>query len=143
VKRPLDVRAISASIFLPLLLWTGTVIAMTLAGYPGVVLMTPAAWLLAVPVGLRLRRESSGPNNQTTVEAGVAGGLLGLWQGLLFTALIAAAPLLPLPRAVLLDQAAGGAHPALLGAIAIFLGVPLTASLAVLITRIVVNRERS
>ena len=82
----MNINAIAAAIFLPLLYWTGAVIAITLFGYPGVILMTPMAWLLALPAGFRLARESSTPLPGLLWEGLTAGGLLGLWQGLLVAA---------------------------------------------------------
>ena len=76
----IDFRAVAAALFLPLLFWTGSVITVTMLGYPEVVWMTPAAWLLALPVGMRLRRESSSGRPRQRIEAAGAGGLLGLAQ---------------------------------------------------------------
>jgi hypothetical protein len=121
----LDLRAISTALFLPLLYWTGGVVMISLFGYPGVVCMTPLAWLLALPVGLRVARESESPRSRAVLEAVIAGGLLGLWQGLLFAAAMTAAPLLPgggsaeeLPSSLLVSGAAG------------LLGMPVTGLLA-------------
>lgn len=62
---------------------------MTFAGYPGVVCVTPMAWLIALRVGnvcvARSRSESS-PSRK--LEAALAGGILGLLQGILFTVII-------------------------------------------------------
>lgn len=79
----MNLNAIAAAIFLPLLYWTGAVLTITLFGYPGVVWMTPLAWLLALPVGFRLARESASPPPGLLIESLSAGGLLGLGQGLL------------------------------------------------------------
>lgn len=81
-----------AAAFLPLLYWTGTVIAVTLFGYPGVVCMTPVAWLLALPVGFRLARESRSAQPLLLAESLLTGGVLGFWQGLLFAAAMAMTP---------------------------------------------------
>ena len=79
----MNINAIVIALFLPLLYWTGAVIAITLFGYPGVVCMTPLAWLLALPVGFRLARESHSPQPTLLYESLAAGGVLGAWQGLL------------------------------------------------------------
>jgi hypothetical protein len=82
----MNFNAIAAAVFLPSLYWTGAVIAISLFGYPGVVCMTPVAWLLALPVGFRLARESSSTGRVLLHEGLAAGGLLGLGQGLLVAA---------------------------------------------------------
>ena len=82
----MNFNAIAAAVFLPILYWSGAVIAISLFGYPGVVCMTPVAWLLALPVGFRLARESSSPQPVLLYEGLAAGGLLGLGQGLLVAA---------------------------------------------------------
>lgn len=93
--KKIDQRAIIMGLFLPSLFWTGSVIAISLMGYPGVVCMTPLAWLLALPVGMRVRRESESLGKLPALEATLAGGLLGLWQGLLVPAVMVASPYLP------------------------------------------------
>lgn len=82
---PFNHQAVISALFLPLLYWTGAVVAVSLFGYPGVVCVTPAAWLLALPVGLRVRRELHSTRPGKTLEAAVAGGVLGFWQGALVT----------------------------------------------------------
>ena len=79
----MNINAIAAAVFLPVLYWTGAVVAVTLFGYPGVVCTTPLAWLLALPAGFRLARQSTSPMPNLAFEGAVAGGLLGVWQGLL------------------------------------------------------------
>jgi hypothetical protein len=89
-----DSRAVTLSLFLPMLYWTGAVVAISLLGYPGVICMTPLAWLLALPLGLRLTHESKSIGDRLLLEAAAAGAMLGLWQGVLIGAALAAAPLL-------------------------------------------------
>lgn len=79
----MNLNAIVSATFLPLLYWTGAVIAVTMFGYPGVACTTPLAWLLALPVGFRLARESSSPQPALLFESLAAGGALGVGQGLL------------------------------------------------------------
>ena len=91
----LDLRAMAMALFLPLLFWTGAVLTVSMMGYPGIACMTPAAWLLALPVGLRVRRDSESAGRRLLLEAALAGGLLGLGQGLIFATVVAASPYLP------------------------------------------------
>ena len=65
--------------FLP---WLAAVLAVTLAGFPGVICITPLAWLLALRVGLRTVSASSSSSHLP--QAALAGAFLGLLQGLLF-----------------------------------------------------------
>ena len=143
----LDLRAISASLFLPLLLWTGSVVAISLSGYPVVICMTPLAWLLAMPVGLRLRREitpamdvptAAGPAfvsaRSLARHAALCGAALGLWQGLLFAASLAFYPALR-SDPLLARMLPFPAHPYLLAALVLLVGMPLTALLALLVAR--------
>lgn len=90
----LDLRAMVRASFLPMLYWTGAVVLVTLLGYPGVVCMTPAAWLLGVPLGMRLQAESQSPAQKLLLEGGLAGGVLGLWQGLLFVGAASFSPVM-------------------------------------------------
>lgn len=85
-------NAVISSLFVPLLGWVIAVITVALLGYPGVICMTPAAWILAIPVGQRVFRESQSPLAGRIREAALGGGLLGLCQGLLLAGVLAAAP---------------------------------------------------
>ena len=61
------------------------VLVVTWAGYPGVVCVTPMAWLIALRVGLLCATQSpSSSTNRRVTEAAIAGGWLGLLQGALF-----------------------------------------------------------
>ena len=65
--------------------WLAAVLLVTWAGYPGVVRVTPFAWLLALRVGLRCAAHSrSSKPNQRILEAALAGGFFGFLQGVLF-----------------------------------------------------------
>jgi len=125
----LDKNAIFSGLFLPLLLWTGSVIAISWMGYPGVVCMTPLAWLLALPVGLRVRRESVSLGIRPVQEAALGGGLLGLWQGLLVPATMVAARYLPGNQEMDLPNAL------YVAVFMVIISVPVTAGLAALIAR--------
>ncbi len=143
----LDLRAIAAALFLPLLLWTGSVVAISLSGYPVVICMTPLAWLLAMPVGLRLRREmapvihapaAGGPAlaapRGLAWHAALGGAALGLWQGLLFAASLAVFPAL-MYNPLLARMLPFPAHPYLLAVLILLVGTPLSALLALLVAR--------
>ncbi len=113
-----DYNAMIGGLFFPLLLWTGLVIFVTYTGYPGVACMTPLAWLLSLPVGLRIKRESTSLAYRPVLEAAIAGAILGFWQGALFAAAMAHSRYLPgytndLP------------NPYLVGFIAILISVPV------------------
>jgi hypothetical protein len=61
------------------------VVLVTWAGYPGVVCVTPVAWLLALRVGLLVaRRSRAGTRRGRLGEAALAGAWFGLLQGVLF-----------------------------------------------------------
>jgi len=65
--------------------WLAAVLLVTWAGYPGVVCVTPMAWLLALRVGLLCAIHSHSPkSNQRVLEATLAGALFGFLQGVLF-----------------------------------------------------------
>lgn len=135
-------RAVSAGLFLPLLYWAGAVTAITMFGYPGVVCITPLAWLLALPVGMRIGREigADGEDRVILSSAATGGALLGLFQALLLAAMLAAAPSLPG------GAAAVGANelvnPWLIALVSAVIGVPITAGLSVLMARLVRRRLR-
>jgi len=82
--QPLDWRSILMAAWLPMLWWTVGVGGATLAGYPGVICMTPVGWLLGLSAGMRLvstRETRLIPRLWT--EAFLAGALIGVYQGLL------------------------------------------------------------
>lgn len=72
--------------FAPWLIGAGVVV---FAGYPGVICITPLAWLLATRVGLVCARRSGSPTReQRVIEAALSGSIFGLLQGLLFVFLV-------------------------------------------------------
>lgn len=85
----LDFRTILEVPLRQFILWLAMVVLVSLAGYPGVVCITPMAWLIALRVGglcaLRSRSEKS---SQRLLEAALAGGILGLLEGILFLVVI-------------------------------------------------------
>ena len=65
--------------------WLAAVLLVTFAGYPGVVCVTPMAWLIALQVGnICVTRSRSQLSSRRLTEAALAGGLFGLLQGILF-----------------------------------------------------------
>ena len=87
--RGLDFRVI---LVVPLLLfapWLAAVLVVTFAGYPGVVCVTPLAWLLALRLGIMcVGRSASTQPSRRVLEATLAGGVFGLLQGLLFIVIV-------------------------------------------------------
>jgi len=85
----LDLRVVlgvSLSQFAP---WFATVLAVTWAGYPGVVCVTPLAWLIALRVGIVcVKRSTSSEKGRRLQEAALAGACFGLLQGLLFWVIV-------------------------------------------------------
>jgi hypothetical protein len=78
----LDLAAVLHALWPPLLVWGVSLAAFLRGGFPGVLCITPLAWTLALPVGVLVVRRSRGA--QPLLEAGLAGGALGLAQALLF-----------------------------------------------------------
>lgn len=69
--------------------WLIMVLLATFTGYPGVVCITPLAWLIALKVGNLISIQSkSSLRNRRLIEAALAGGFLGLLQGILFTIIV-------------------------------------------------------
>lgn len=135
-------RAVSAGLFLPLLYWAGAVVAISMFGYPGVVCVTPAAWLLALPVGMRIGREigTDAEDRVVFISAVVGGALLGLFQALLLAAILAAAPSLPGGAAA--AEANELVDPWLIALAATVIGVPVTSGLSIMAAHLVRRRFR-
>jgi hypothetical protein len=88
-KKGIDYRVIIETPLRQFVLWLAMVVLVSLAGYPGVVCVTPMAWLIALHVGnLCVARSRSETSSQRLLEAAVAGGILGLLQGILFIVVI-------------------------------------------------------
>ena len=85
----LDLRVIIETPLRQFVPWLAMVLLVTFAGYPGVVCVTPMAWLIALQVGnLCVSRSKSALSSRRLTEAAFAGGLLGFLQGLLFAGII-------------------------------------------------------
>ena len=84
----LDLRVVFETPLRQFAWWLVAVLLVTVAGYPGVVCVTPMAWLIALRIGnLVALRSLSDLSSQRLTEAALAGGLLGLLQGILFGAI--------------------------------------------------------
>ena len=85
----LDIRSMvgtSIGHFLP---WLVVVLLITWSGYPGVVCITPMAWLLALSTGTVCSLHSRSQKSSTRLlEAALAGGILGLFHGILFMVIV-------------------------------------------------------
>ncbi len=80
-----DFIAIVKAIWVPFVSWLSAVLIVTFAGQPGVVCITPVAWLMSLWVGLRsVAYSRSAQKSSRLTEAGLAGGIFGLLQGVLF-----------------------------------------------------------
>ncbi len=88
-SKGLDLRTILEVPLRQFVPWLAVVLLATWAGYPGVVCITPMAWLIALRVGLIcVTRSKSEQSARRLLEAALAGGLLGFLQGILFTVII-------------------------------------------------------
>src|SRR5215207_4792782 len=85
----LDLRTVLETPLREFVPWLAMVVLVSLAGYPGVVCVTPMAWLLALRVGnLCVAHSKSGQSSQRLMEAALAGGFLGFLQGMLFLVIV-------------------------------------------------------
>jgi hypothetical protein len=84
-KQPLiNIPAFIRSLSMWALLWGGTVVFLAYQGQPGVICMTPMAWLLALPAGWNYVAFADGkPGRQPFVAGALLGATLGLLFGLL------------------------------------------------------------
>ncbi len=80
-----DLNAMGWGLMAPAGAWLGLVVLASLAGYPGIIFATPAAWLLALLVGrTTVIRSRSERLRLRLLEALLAGSILGLLQGVAF-----------------------------------------------------------
>jgi hypothetical protein len=87
-SRDLDLGLTLRALWPPLLTWVAVSAVFVTMGYPPLLCVTPLAWVLALYAGWAARRGAAAGRGWW--EAGTAGGLLGLAQGLLFGAYNAA-----------------------------------------------------
>ena len=84
----LDFRIIVETPLRKFVPWLMIVLLITAAGQPGVVCVTPMAWLLALRVGnIVVWRSRSDQSSRRLTEAAMAGGFFGVLQGILFAAI--------------------------------------------------------
>jgi hypothetical protein len=85
----LDLRIVFETPFRQFVPWLAGVLLIAWAGYPGVVCVTPMAWLIALRVGnICAARSRSERSSSRLTEALLAGGLLGILQGILFAVIV-------------------------------------------------------
>lgn len=85
----LDLRNIVEVPLRLFVLWLAMVLLVTVAGYPGVVCVTPMAWLLALPVeNICVARSRSEASSRRLLEPALAGSFLGFLQGILFLVIV-------------------------------------------------------
>lgn len=77
--------AFARSLGMWLMIWCALVFVVTYGGQPGVVCLTPMAWLLALPAGWNYVVFAQGKSGKQPFVAGaILGAILGLCYGLLF-----------------------------------------------------------
>jgi hypothetical protein len=80
----LDYKAIIDSIWLPVLFWFSAVIFVSILGQPGIICVSPVAWLLAFSMGWRYGGKTRTPgSSQYTIEACLVGFSWGFLVGIL------------------------------------------------------------
>ncbi len=78
----INLSAFAQALFAPVFLWGGAVLLSTLGKEPGIVYMTPIAWLLSIWSGVQYIRLSSGyPGRAPLLGGALLGILLGLFMG--------------------------------------------------------------
>jgi hypothetical protein len=118
------------AVLLPAGLWMVVVLLPSLLGSPGVICITPVGWLLGLWVGLRVTRVTD-VFEVKTHNAALAGGLLGLIQGVAFIAIALLSP----------DFSPGEVgRSVLLGLIVTLLGTGVSAGLAAWVGRLITGR---
>jgi hypothetical protein len=85
IGKTIHLGAFVRTLAAPLILWVVAVGAITAAGQPGVVCVTPMAWLMALWCGGQYVRLSSGRAGQRSLlGAALVGTALGLGMGVVF-----------------------------------------------------------
>lgn len=83
-EQKLDMKTILQVPIQQFLPWLVVVIFATWGGYPGVVCITPLAWLISLNVGIVCFKKSKSVVTLRAWEALIAGSIFGLLQGILF-----------------------------------------------------------
>jgi len=82
---PIHVSAFLRTLIAPLIVWGVAVVTITAAGQPGVVCVTPMAWLMALWCGGQyIRLSDNQPGRQPLLGAALVGAALGLGMGVVF-----------------------------------------------------------
>ncbi len=82
--------AFTNSLGMWLMPWALLVLGLTYTGQPGVICLTPMAWLLAIPAGWNYAVFARGkPGRQPFVAGIILGAVLGLLYGMLFVGISA------------------------------------------------------
>lgn len=88
-SKSLDLRVMLITPLREFVWWLMAVLIVSIAGYPGVVCVTPMAWLIALRVGnICVTRSRSEESRKRILEASIAGAILGLLQGILFLVIV-------------------------------------------------------
>lgn len=137
----LDFRSVILAVWMPAFLWVLGVAGATLSGYPGVVCVTPLGWLLGLNVGQRcVGMSSSQAERDRVIEAGLAGALLGILQGILFTLVLFFATPMGIPGGSIWDAVGVGVISLLVAGAGSMLGCSL---LSVGMAIVLVRRQRN
>jgi hypothetical protein len=90
----LDLRVVVEIPLRQFISWLAIVLLVTWNGYPGVVCVTPLAWLIALRVGIVcVTRSASASPTRRVQEAALAGAWFAFLQGVLFWIIIRMAPI--------------------------------------------------
>jgi len=88
-QKGLDYKAILNSSLRHFAWWLIMALTVSFLGYPGVICVTPMAWLLALRVGVKcISQTNTREPSRRLIEAALAGGLLGLLEGVLFVVVL-------------------------------------------------------
>ncbi len=89
----IDLSAFLRTLIVPLIVWGVAVFTITAAGQPGVICVTPMAWLLALWCGSQYVRLSGG--RAGSLGPALVGAALGLGMGILFILISRQMPVKP------------------------------------------------
>jgi hypothetical protein len=129
----LDLRRVLLSPLRLFAVWLAIVLLVTWVGQPGIVCVTPLAWLIAAWVGIDVATHSKSTEpGRRLVEAGLAGAWFGFLEGILFWVIA--------PRMGPI-QAGEQASAAAIGVLMVVLGM-LVGAAASLFTAVLVERRQ-